>query len=31
MFPNNVMMKRETWVSILKAMIAVRDKHGWEG
>ena len=29
MFPNAVMMKRETWVSILKAMIAVRDKHGW--
>jgi len=29
MFPNDVMMKRETWVSILKAMIAVRDKHGW--
>ena len=29
MFPNDVMMQRETWVSILKAMIAVRDKHGW--
>ena len=29
MFPNEVMMQRETWVSILKAMIAVRDKHGW--
>jgi sugar phosphate isomerase/epimerase len=29
MFPNDVMMKRDTWVSILKAMMAVRDKHGW--
>jgi hypothetical protein len=29
MFANEVMMKRQTWVSILKAMMAVRDKHGW--
>ena len=29
MFPNDVMMKRDTWVSILKAMMAVRDEHGW--
>jgi sugar phosphate isomerase/epimerase len=29
MFPNEVMMKQETWNSILAAMIAVRDAHGW--
>ncbi|MCX7014746.1 MAG: TIM barrel protein [Candidatus Sumerlaeota bacterium] len=29
MFPNEVMMKPETWNSILAAMIAVRDAHGW--
>jgi hypothetical protein len=29
MFPNDVMMKRETWNDILRAMIAVRDAHGW--
>jgi sugar phosphate isomerase/epimerase len=29
MFPNDVMMKQETWNSILAAMVAVRDKHGW--
>lgn len=29
MFPNEVMMKRETWNDILRAMIAVRDAHGW--
>jgi sugar phosphate isomerase/epimerase len=29
MFPNEVMMKRETWNDILSAMIAVRDAHGW--
>ena len=29
MFPNEVMMKQETWNDILKAMIAVRDAHGW--
>src|SRR5687767_2430609 len=30
MFPNDVMMKRETWNDILRAMIAVRDVHGWK-
>ena len=30
MFPNEVMMKRETWNSILSRMIAVRDAHGWK-
>jgi hypothetical protein len=30
MFPNAVMMKPETWNSILATMIAVRDAHGWE-
>src|SRR6266496_1698144 len=29
MFPNDVMMKQETWNGILSAMIAVRDAHGW--
>ncbi len=29
MFPNEVMMKPETWNSILAAMVAVRDRHGW--
>ncbi len=29
MFPNEVMMNRRTWVGILKALIAVRDNHGW--
>jgi len=29
MFPNDVMMKEETWNSILEAMLAVRDAHGW--
>src|SRR5437588_4238137 len=29
MFPNEVMMKQETWNDILRAMIAVRDAHGW--
>ena len=30
MFPNDVMMKPDTWNSILAAMIAVRDAHGWK-
>ena len=30
MFPNDVMAKEETWNSILEAMIAVRDAHGWD-
>ena len=29
MFPNAVMTRPETWRSILAAMIAVRDAHGW--
>lgn len=31
LFPNDVLMKRETWNDILGAMIEVRDAHGWEG
>ncbi len=29
MFPNDVMMKPETWNGILATMIAVREAHGW--
>jgi sugar phosphate isomerase/epimerase len=29
MFPNDVMHRPQTWNSILSAMIAVRDAHGW--
>ena len=29
MFPNDVMMKPQTWNDILSSMIAVRDAHGW--
>ncbi len=29
MFPNDVMMRQQTWNDILSAMIAVRDAHGW--
>ena len=29
MFPNEVMMKPQTWNGILATMIAVRDAHGW--
>ena len=29
MFPNDVMMKPETWNSILASMVAVRNAHGW--
>ena len=29
MFPNEVMMKSETWNDILAAMVSVRDAHGW--
>jgi hypothetical protein len=29
MFPNEVMMKQQTWNNILATMIAVRDGHGW--
>ncbi len=31
MFPNDVMMKPETWNNILAAMIQVRENHGWKG
>jgi sugar phosphate isomerase/epimerase len=30
MFPNEVMLKPQTWNDILKAMVAVRDLHGWQ-
>ena len=30
MFPNSVMERPETWNSILAAMIAVREAHGWD-
>jgi hypothetical protein len=30
MFPNDVMMKQETWNDILGAMIQVRERHGWK-
>ena len=30
MFPNETMMKPQTWNDILAAMIAVRDQHGWK-
>lgn len=29
MFPNDVMMRQETWNEILATMIAVRNAHGW--
>ena len=30
MFPNEVMLKQQTWNDILRTMIAVRDQHGWK-
>jgi len=30
MFPNETMLKQETWNDILASMIAVRDQHGWD-
>jgi sugar phosphate isomerase/epimerase len=30
MFPNEVMLKPQTWNSILKAMVSVREAHGWK-
>jgi hypothetical protein len=30
MFPNATMLAPETWRSVLAAMIAVRDAHGWD-
>jgi len=29
MFPNDVLMKQQTWNDILAAMIEVRNQHGW--
>lgn len=29
MFPNAVMMQQQTWNNILRAMISVREAHGW--
>jgi hypothetical protein len=29
MFPNEVMLKPETWNNILASMIQVRENHGW--
>jgi sugar phosphate isomerase/epimerase len=29
MFPNEVMLKQETWNDILRTMLAVREAHGW--
>ncbi len=29
MFPNEVMLRQETWNQILAIMLAVRDAHGW--
>jgi sugar phosphate isomerase/epimerase len=31
MFPNETLMKPETWNTILASMISVRDAHGWSG
>ena len=31
MFPNEIMMKQQTWNDILAAMIEVRKNHGWVG
>ncbi len=30
MFPNEVMLRSETWTDILATMIAVRNAHGWD-
>ena len=30
MFPNDVMMKQQTWNDILAALLAVQDAHGWD-
>jgi sugar phosphate isomerase/epimerase len=30
MFPNETMMKPQTWRNVLSTMIAVRNAHGWE-
>jgi sugar phosphate isomerase/epimerase len=31
MFPNEIMLKPQTWNSILGAMVSVREAHGWVG
>jgi sugar phosphate isomerase/epimerase len=31
MFPNETLMKQQTWNDILAAMIEVRKNHGWQG
>jgi hypothetical protein len=30
MFPNDTMMKPQTWRTVLSTMIAVRNAHGWD-
>jgi len=30
MFPNSVMLNPKTWTDILRVMIEVRDRHGWQ-
>lgn len=30
MFPNEMLMKQETWNNILAAMLQVRENHGWQ-
>jgi hypothetical protein len=30
MFPNETMMKPQTWNEILAAMVSVREAHGWK-
>ncbi len=30
MFPNDVMMKPQTWNDILSVMVKVREQHGWQ-
>jgi hypothetical protein len=30
MFPNEVMLKQQTWNDILATLIKVRDRHGWQ-
>jgi len=29
MFPNETLMRQETWNDILAAMVQVRENHGW--
>jgi sugar phosphate isomerase/epimerase len=31
MFPNEVMLKQQTWNDVLAAMVEVRNQHGWVG